>query len=850
MAVELEELVVKLIADTDKYRKEMLLATQQTNVNLDKIQKDLVKTGAAATGFSSKVSTAMATMAGYVGGQLVLSAISSMKQALAEAGGEMLSFSEAIAEVNSILPLNGKLTEAAKDKLIDFSSQFGGTPTQQAKAFYQIVSAGITDTTKAVNLLKVANVGAVAGVTDVKTAIEGLTSALAVYEENGLTATEASDILFASVREGKTTFGELSNNMGAITAVAKSAGLEFDELSGTLAFLTKSGLSTERATTGLRGAIASILKPSKEAKDAAEQLGIELSVAGIKHAGSFAKFMEEVRVKTNGSTDAIAKLFPNVESLPAILNIVNGNFADFVRIQNSVEKSAGASAEAFKELEKSSDFQLETLEQSLKNILLYAGEVADSDLADFFKDLRESIPDVVDTIGDLATALDVTVRSFQTLWGVVQGGDVVIKTVFLPLTALIWGTDSAIEGVKATLKAAKENFFAFGDAGDGVLSKISEKMGKLGERAKEADAEFKGLSLKEEILSGQIDKVREKLSELEYNAASMANTMVGVPASMKTEIAKTKDELSALQGQFQAAANERVESEKAAASAAKKSKEETISGYVEITEEMKRQAEEGKTLSQELILSMVEENELRNEVLDQRYEDDLDKLNQALDQKKISLQQYLVAVAQLEDKHFKSQIKNQKMATSQLLGIKDEETKGVMSMLGALATFQNAKSKEMAFVGKAAASFNAGIAAYEGAIKAAAAVASIPFVGPGLAVAAYGSFLAMGLSNVAKINGIGFNTGGRVPGVDTLNDSVYARLRPTEEVLDTSLSKMLREYLSMNGMQGNVSSMNMMQSSQSRGVSGVIRIELVGSASDMIRAQFIQDDYLGISDVG
>lgn len=121
----------------------------------------------------------------------------------------------------------------------------------------------------------------------------------------------------------------------------------------------------------------------------------------------------------------------------------------------------------------------------------------------------------------------------------------------------------------------------------------------------------------------------------------------------------------------------------------------------------------------------------------------------------------------------------------------DERVGAGMAALSALASFQQFKSKEMQAVGKAAAIANTTIATYEGATKAYASLAGIPFVGPALAAAAAGAIIAAGLANVAKISGVDLETGlERVP-PGYPNDTFRANLSTDEGVLNRRDNRML-----------------------------------------------------------
>lgn len=84
----------------------------------------------------------------------------------------------------------------------------------------------------------------------------------------------------------------------------------------------------------------------------------------------------------------------------------------------------------------------------------------------------------------------------------------------------------------------------------------------------------------------------------------------------------------------------------------------------------------------------------------------------------------------------------------------DERTKNAMNSLNYISQLQNAKSKEMAAVGKAAAVMTATVDTYKAANAAYSAMAGIPIVGPALGAAAAAAAIATGLMNVGKIVGI------------------------------------------------------------------------------------------------
>jgi hypothetical protein len=104
----------------------------------------------------------------------------------------------------------------------------------------------------------------------------------------------------------------------------------------------------EAAVAGLNQALVAILKPSKEASDLAEALGIDFNEAGLRAKG-FGGLLQEVKEKTGGSTTALVQLFGSVDALKAVLPLVND---DLVKYNQNVQKQADVSGVADKATEE------------------------------------------------------------------------------------------------------------------------------------------------------------------------------------------------------------------------------------------------------------------------------------------------------------------------------------------------------------------------------------------------------------------------------------------------------------------------------------------------------------------
>ncbi len=353
------------------------MATEQTIANL--IVKISAQTTEMATGLKraeaqvqSFQSTATATLnkfATYFAGAFsMVAVISGLKRATAEA----LEFGKAMKEVSTLLPKTADmapLTEGAKAA----AKLYGKSPLEQARAYYQIISAGATDAATATKILAAANQLAIGGVTDVRTAADGLTTILNAYGISADRAEEVTDALFVAMRAGKTTIGELSSSIGKVAFIASQTGVGLDDLLSAISALTKGGIETNIAVNGVRAVIAAVAKPSTEAAELAAQLGINFSAAGLKAKG-FADFITEVKEKTGGSTASLAMLFGGVEALLPIMGLAGSAAKDYANILGDMAEKAGQTREALEKMSEDASHKLNQLKAAFEVLAINAGE--------------------------------------------------------------------------------------------------------------------------------------------------------------------------------------------------------------------------------------------------------------------------------------------------------------------------------------------------------------------------------------------------------------------------------------------------------------------------------------------
>jgi TP901 family phage tail tape measure protein len=253
----------------------------------------------------------------------------------------------------------------------DVSSEFAIAQDVLTKGLYQAISAGVPKD-NALEFMQVASRAAIAGVTSVDTAVDGLTTTINAFGLDIGQAGKVADSMFAAVKGGKTTFDELSSALFNVAPSAAAAKVSFSEVNAAIATLTASGVPTKVATTQIRAAFVALSKPSKDLTALFNSLGYESGEAAIAQNGlGFA--MDAVFKASNGSASQMKLLLGRQEAVNAINVLAGtsaGKFADELERQAT---AAGSVDDAFNEIDKSRS--LEKNKIAFENLSLAIGTI-------------------------------------------------------------------------------------------------------------------------------------------------------------------------------------------------------------------------------------------------------------------------------------------------------------------------------------------------------------------------------------------------------------------------------------------------------------------------------------------
>ena len=358
-------------------------------------------------------------------------ALAAVVVGITKAVSENAKFSKGIAEITTLMTdATPQSIAKMKKELLDLSVASGQSLQPLLKARYDIVSAGFSDAAESAKVLAVSSKMAVGGVSGVNETADLLTTTLNAYKLSADDSNNVSDMLFTTVRLGKTTMSELASQMGQVLPVAKSTGLGLDNLGAAMATLTANGLDTAMSTTALRGLLFSLSAPTNEAKKAMDEYGITVKYfddGTLDLLGTIKQF-EGLDLNT------IRQIIPEKEAATGILSLASS----YDQLAENIEEfngKAGATEEAYGIMADELSFKFDQLKNALNAAMIEGGQAFEP----MIKSLVMALLPVVKGLGDWIAAHPQLTAAIGTSLGVIFALTGAFSAVALLLPKIITG---------------------------------------------------------------------------------------------------------------------------------------------------------------------------------------------------------------------------------------------------------------------------------------------------------------------------------------------------------------------------------------------------------------------------
>lgn len=360
--------------------------------------------------------------------------------------------------LTEVVTLTGSVGDAAakdfslfKDTVKSVSNEFGIAQDVLTNGLYNAISAGVPKD-NALEFLQVASQASIAGVTDVNTAVDGLSTVLNAFGLDASETQNVADSMFTAVKGGKTTFAELSSSMFQVAPGAAAAGVSFQEVNAAIAGLTAAGTPTTVATTQIKAALTALQRPTDEMTALFNGLGYESAQAAIEAEG-FQFALGAVSDYADGNNGKMIKLLGSVEAVSAVQVLAGTGAEKFTNELIAQEKAAGSTALAFEELDATRSAErnkvaFENLTLAIGNALLpVAVGLTDFLQTTFIPFMEDKLVPAFEKISTYIT--ETVVPAFQAIFGWISDNIPTIVTFVAVLGTLLVIFNAATIATKA-----------------------------------------------------------------------------------------------------------------------------------------------------------------------------------------------------------------------------------------------------------------------------------------------------------------------------------------------------------------------------------------------------------------
>lgn len=414
--------------------------TAQLRLDMTNFREGLVKANSLLEQYSGASMRASAMLAGF--GAAVAGGMGVAVKASAEFEAEMRN-------VNSILKESEPVFRALSESVLALSGKVGQAPEILARGLYDIASSGFNGA-EGLQVLEASAVAATAGITDTATASRAITAVLNAYGMSADQSGRVSDVLFKTVERGVLTFGELAQNIGDVISTAAQAKVPIEEVGAAIATMTRAGIQAPEAVTSLNQMLLSFIRPTEQAKAAAQHLGLELTATNLAAKGlggvvqemtgalkigvddldamqqagaSEAEIMALVADRSGKATEALAEFFPNVRALRGALALASQGGKEFSADVQAMAQATGASASAFAEQSKSFSVQWSKTWAGMRAFLVQVGSA--------FLPVLKALAEVLKTVVQMAAAIPAPLRTILAVAVLLAAGFASLTAAFI-----------------------------------------------------------------------------------------------------------------------------------------------------------------------------------------------------------------------------------------------------------------------------------------------------------------------------------------------------------------------------------------------------------------------------------
>lgn len=298
-------------------------AADQINKATKSVKASTASNLGSAQANVQKLTVTWATLARVVQTQLIVRALSQLRNAFSETATDAIAFQKQLALITTIDD-SGRSLGQLSDSVRSVSDQFNIPLLETASGLYQTISNQIGDAGESMQFLGEAAKFAKATNSSVADSVDLLSGALKSFNLDITDTDRVSSVFFKTIDLGRISADQLANSFAQVGPAAGQLGVEVEQLGATIAAISIRGANTPQTLTQFRNILTALVKPTVAMKQALRDFNFESAESAIKTLG-LDGVLRLVSKSANGSKEALADMLPNVRGLNGVAALTGDN---------------------------------------------------------------------------------------------------------------------------------------------------------------------------------------------------------------------------------------------------------------------------------------------------------------------------------------------------------------------------------------------------------------------------------------------------------------------------------------------------------------------------------------------
>ncbi|WP_353646951.1 phage tail tape measure protein [Mesorhizobium sp. WSM2240] len=413
-----------------------------------------------------------------------------------------------------------------EERLLSVSEKTRFTALEVSEAATLMGQAGMSAGEVAEAIEPVTKLATAAG-TDLKAAVDVVTSALNIFNLQASEAGHLSDVFTAALNESKLTLDQLALSLQYAGNIAATAGVSYNELTAAVGALANAGIrSGSTIGTGLRQLLVDLMAPSKNLKKEMASLGLT---------------MADIDVETNGLTGVLMNLraagFDTTSAFEAFevraaaaYTALSNNVDVMAQLRQSFILSNAAA--------KANETQMQSLANTAANFGSNLGALTYTAFKPFLATLQDVVEggsEVLSTLRQMGPVVEIVGTVFASLVSallIARIGKLVFGLIGIGTAAT-----GAAGGVRLLTAAMSANPVFLGLA---ALTTGITLLQRFGDTAGRTAAQLDALEAKQNEYQAQVDGTTNRIDSLNSAMDDLIKKQASLEAEGNGSLRKTK----------------------------------------------------------------------------------------------------------------------------------------------------------------------------------------------------------------------------------------------------------------------------------------------------------------------